>query len=123
MRSGNTEHVRKGLGGTVSDHHSSASGNLLEVRGLTKTFGTLKACDHIDLTIAKGEIHALLGENGAGKSTFVKMVFVPLDPHVVEIRWRVEAVRITSPNAARRIGIGMVFQHFSLFEALTAAEN
>jgi simple sugar transport system ATP-binding protein len=107
----------------VSDHHSSASGNLLEVRGLTKIFGQLKACDSIDLTIARGEIHALLGENGAGKSTLVKMLFGSLEPYSGEIRWKGEPVRIASPSAARKLGIGMVFQHFSLFEALTAAEN
>jgi len=97
--------------------------NLLEVRGLTKIFGTLKACDNVDLTIAKGEIHALLGENGAGKSTLVKMLFGSLEPHSGDIVWNGEKVRIASPNAARKLGIGMVFQHFSLFEALTAAEN
>ena len=96
---------------------------LLDVRGLTKVFGTLKACDGVDLDIAKGEIHALLGENGAGKSTLVKMLFGSLEPNAGEIRWNGEPVRITSPSEARRLGIGMVFQHFSLFEALTAAEN
>jgi general nucleoside transport system ATP-binding protein len=102
----------------------AASGaNLLEVRGLTKIFGKLKACDSIDLSIAKGEIHALLGENGAGKSTLVKMLFGSLEPFSGEIAWNGQAVRIGSPSAARRLGIGMVFQHFSLFEALTAAEN
>lgn len=105
----------------MSAHEDSA--NLLEVRGLTKIFGSLTACDHIDLTIAKGEIHALLGENGAGKSTLVKMLFGSLEPHSGEIRWKAEPVRISNPHAARRLGIGMVFQHFSLFEALTAAEN
>ncbi|MBN9245599.1 MAG: ABC transporter ATP-binding protein [Mesorhizobium sp.] len=100
-----------------------ATGNLLEVRGLTKIFGTLKACDAIDLIVAKGEIHALLGENGAGKSTLVKMLFGSLEPHSGEIRWDGKPVRITSPGAAKKLGIGMVFQHFSLFEALTAAEN
>ncbi len=100
-----------------------ATGNLLEVRGLTKIFGSLTACDHIDLTIAHGEIHALLGENGAGKSTLVKMLFGSLEPHSGEIRWDGKPVRITSPGVAKKLGIGMVFQHFSLFEALTAAEN
>jgi simple sugar transport system ATP-binding protein len=97
--------------------------DLLEVDGLTKVFGTLKACDHVDLTIARAEIHALLGENGAGKSTLVKMLFGSLEPTEGRIRWRGEQVRITSPAQARALGIGMVFQHFSLFEALTAAEN
>ena len=96
---------------------------LLEVRGLTKIFGTLKACDHVDLKIRPGEIHSLLGENGAGKSTLVKMLFGSLEPNSGEILWKGEPVRITSPGVARKLGIGMVFQHFSLFEALTAAEN
>ena len=96
---------------------------LLEVRGLTKIFGQLKACDHVDLTIGKGEIHALLGENGAGKSTLVKMLFGSLEPYSGEIRWNGEPVKITSPSVAKKLGIGMVFQHFSLFEALSAAEN
>ncbi|MEP9390447.1 ABC transporter ATP-binding protein [Mesorhizobium sp. KR9-304] len=97
--------------------------NLLEVRGLTKIFGTLKACDGVDLTIRKGEIHALLGENGAGKSTLVKMLFGSLEPYSGEIRWNGDAVKIGSPSIAKKLGIGMVFQHFSLFEALSAAEN
>lgn len=101
----------------------SAGDRLLEVRGLTKTFGALKACDAVDLTITKGEIHALLGENGAGKSTLVKMLFGSLEPDAGRIAWRGQPVRIASPAVARRLGIGMVFQHFSLFEALTAAEN
>jgi len=96
---------------------------LLDVRGLTKVFGSLTACNHVDLQIARGEIHALLGENGAGKSTLVKMLFGTLSPNSGEIVWDGNAVRIGSPAEARRLGIGMVFQHFSLFEALTAAEN
>ncbi|MBX3577832.1 MAG: ABC transporter ATP-binding protein [Rhizobiaceae bacterium] len=123
MASGNKRHVRKRTGGTVSEDHGSAPADLLEVRGLTKIFGQLKACDSIDLLIARGEIHALLGENGAGKSTLVKMLFGSLEPNAGEIRWNGSPVRITSPSAARKLGIGMVFQHFSLFEALTAAEN
>ncbi|MBX3570266.1 MAG: ABC transporter ATP-binding protein [Rhizobiaceae bacterium] len=99
------------------------AGILLEVRGLTKIFGSLKACDHVDLTVRAGEIHSLLGENGAGKSTLVKMLFGSLEPSEGEIRWNGAPVRIASPSAARKLGIGMVFQHFSLFDALTAAEN
>ncbi|MYZ49392.1 ABC transporter ATP-binding protein [Propylenella binzhouense] len=101
----------------------SDSPPLLETAGLTKRFGSLTACDAIDLRIASGEIHALLGENGAGKSTLVKMLYGALAPDAGEIRWRGEAVSIASPAAARRLGIGMVFQHFSLFEALTVGEN
>ena len=96
---------------------------LLETKGLTKIFGSLRACDGIDLAIAPGEIHALLGENGAGKSTLVKMLFGVLDPSGGEILWKGKPVRIGSPGEARATGIGMVFQHFSLFEALTVAEN
>ncbi len=101
----------------------TTSVNLLEVRGLTKIFGSLKACDSVDLTIRKGEIHALLGENGAGKSTLVKMLFGSLEPHSGEILWNGRPVKISSPGVAKKLGIGMVFQHFSLFEALSAAEN
>lgn len=97
--------------------------SLLQVRGLTKYFGTFAACNGIDLSIAPGEIHALLGENGAGKSTLVKMLFGVLQPSAGEILWQGQAVTVASPGAARQFGIGMVFQHFSLFEALTVAEN
>jgi len=110
-------------GDTVSDKRETGAAPLLEVRGLTKVFGQLRACDDIDLTIGKGEIHALLGENGAGKSTFVKMLFGSLEPASGDIQWNGEKVAIKSPGQARKLGIGMVFQHFSLFEALTAAEN
>lgn len=96
---------------------------LLAVGQLTKLFGSFAACSNIDLDIQPGEIHALLGENGAGKSTLVKMLFGVLAPTSGEIRWQGAPVQIPSPNAARRLGIGMVFQHFSLFEALTVAEN
>ncbi|PYE88243.1 ABC transporter ATP-binding protein [Phyllobacterium leguminum] len=96
---------------------------LLDVRRVTKTFGNLVACDAIDLVIKRGEIHALLGENGAGKSTFVKMLFGSLQPVAGEIFWKGRKVNISSPAVARGLGIGMVFQHFSLFDSLTAAEN
>ncbi|MCV0350043.1 MAG: ABC transporter ATP-binding protein [Nitratireductor sp.] len=111
------------MGAGVDQLHEGEGGGLLDVRGLTKIFGALKACDAIDLSIGKGEIHALLGENGAGKSTLVKMLFGALEPAAGEIHWKGQPVAIHSPGAARHLGIGMVFQHFSLFEALTAAEN
>ncbi|MFZ2101204.1 MAG: ABC transporter ATP-binding protein [Oricola sp.] len=96
---------------------------LLKVEGISKVFGTLKANDGVDLDIVPGEIHALLGENGAGKSTLVKMLFGSLQPDGGTIFWRDRPVTIGNPMQARALGIGMVFQHFSLFDALTAAEN
>ena len=91
--------------------------------GITKDFATLRANDNVDFAIRPGEIHALLGENGAGKSTLVKILYGALQPTSGEIRWRGQPVTIANPAAARRLGIGMVFQHFSLFDSLTVAEN
>lgn len=96
---------------------------LLDAQGLTKRFGDILANDRVDLVINKGEIHALLGENGAGKSTLVKMFYGSLDPDGGEIFWEGRKVSIGNPAAARELGIGMVFQHFSLFEALNVVEN
>ncbi|MBZ0217503.1 MAG: ATP-binding cassette domain-containing protein, partial [Fimbriimonadaceae bacterium] len=96
---------------------------LLEVRNITKAFGTLLANDQVNLKINSGEIHALLGENGAGKSTLVKMMYGVLRPTSGEILWEGKPVEINGPAHARELGIGMVFQHFSLFDALNVAEN
>ena len=96
---------------------------LLELRGIKKIFPGCIANDDIDLTIAPGEIHALLGENGAGKSTLVKMIYGVLRPDQGEILWRGKSVQIDNPASARALGIGMVFQHFSLFESMTTLEN
>ncbi len=96
---------------------------LVEARGLVKRFGAFTANDHVDLSIRPGEIHALLGENGAGKSTLVKMLYGALQPTAGTILWKGEPVTISDPARARDLGIGMVFQHFSLFEALSVTEN
>jgi simple sugar transport system ATP-binding protein len=88
---------------------------LLRLAGIVKSFPGCLANDHVDLAIRAGEIHALLGENGAGKSTLVKIMYGVLRPDAGEIRWRGEPVQIANPAFARKLGIGMVFQHFSLF--------
>jgi general nucleoside transport system ATP-binding protein len=95
----------------------------LALRGITKSFPGVRANDHVDLTLSAGEIHALLGENGAGKSTLVKILYGVLRADEGEILWHGEPADITSPAVARKLGIAMVFQHFSLFETLTVAEN
>ncbi|BBP43890.1 ABC transporter ATP-binding protein [Thiosulfativibrio zosterae] len=95
----------------------------LQLEQITKAFPGCLANDQVHLAILPGEIHALLGENGAGKSTLVKMIYGLLKPDQGQILWEGEAVDISSPKVARSLGIGMVFQHFSLFEALTVLEN
>ncbi|MBI2254830.1 MAG: ABC transporter ATP-binding protein [Proteobacteria bacterium] len=96
---------------------------LLILSGIVKQFPGCLANDHVDLAIMPGEIHALLGENGAGKSTLVKIIYGVQQPDAGEIVWQGTSTVIGSPSMARNLGIGMVFQHFSLFEALTVAEN
>ena len=96
---------------------------LLEANKINKKFGNFTANKDIDISILKGEIHALLGENGAGKSTLVKILYGILKPESGTIKINNEEITISSPNVARKSGIGMVFQHFSLFPALTVAEN
>jgi general nucleoside transport system ATP-binding protein len=96
---------------------------LVALRGITKRYGDLLANDGIDLAIAPGEVHALLGENGAGKSTLVKILYGVVEPSAGEIFFEGRPVTIASPVEARALGLGMVFQHFSLFDELTVAEN
>jgi general nucleoside transport system ATP-binding protein len=96
---------------------------LLKTQGLVKRFGALVANDRVDLAVRAGEVHALLGENGAGKSTLVKMLYGLLQPDAGHILWEGRPVMMTEPRCARQLGIGMVFQHFSLFDAMTVAEN
>ncbi len=96
---------------------------LLEARNMTKLFGELRANDDVTLALKPGEIHALLGENGTGKSTLVKIIYGALQPTSGQLFWQGAPVTVASPAAARELGIGMVFQHFSLFDSLTVLQN
>ena len=95
----------------------------LELQNITKSYGDLKANNDISLSIEPASIHALLGENGAGKSTLVKVIYGSLQADSGQMQWRGEAYTPKSPFEAREQGIAMVFQHFSLFESLSVAEN
>jgi simple sugar transport system ATP-binding protein len=95
----------------------------LALRGITKAYPSVVANDGIDLDVAAGEIHAVLGENGAGKSTLMKIIYGVVSADAGEIRWEGRPVAVRNPAEARALGIGMVFQHFALFETLTVAEN
>ncbi|MGL1957550.1 MAG: ABC transporter ATP-binding protein [Colwellia sp.] len=96
---------------------------LLELWNVSKIFPGVIANDNVNMKLDKGEILALLGENGAGKSTLVKMIYGVNKPDKGAIIWNNREVDIQSPNQARSMGIGMVFQHFSVFETLTVQEN
>ncbi len=101
---------------------ADAGAPALEARGIVKRFGPLLAVDHADFALRPG-VHALLGENGAGKSTLVKILYGYLRADAGEIRIDGERVELKSPAAARRLGVGLVFQHFTLIPALTVTEN
>ena len=107
---------------TPTGLHSSGT-PLLQTIGLTKRYGDFLANDSIDIEIWPQQIHALLGENGAGKSTLVKTVYGLIQPSGGEMLWQGEKMVLSGPSEARARGIGMVFQHFSLFDNLTVAEN
>jgi ABC-type uncharacterized transport system ATPase subunit len=99
------------------------SANRLELRGITKRYPGIVANDGVSLSVRPGEIHAVLGENGAGKSTLMKIIYGAVAADAGDILWDGETVTIPNPAAARRLGIGMVYQHFSLFESVSVAEN
>lgn len=96
---------------------------VIEMRNITKQFGDFKANDNINLQIRKGEIHALLGENGAGKSTLMNVLSGLLQPTSGQIYMDGQPVTIANPTDAKRLGIGMVHQHFMLVDAFTVTEN
>ncbi|WP_298933714.1 ABC transporter ATP-binding protein [uncultured Ruegeria sp.] len=96
---------------------------LLSLQGLTKAYPGVVANDQVSFDIGEGEVHALLGENGAGKSTLVKMIYGLVKPDSGTMLLRGQSFTPSEPRAARADGIAMVFQHFSLFDALNVAEN
>lgn len=96
---------------------------ILELKNLTKIYPSVVANEDVSLLVKSGEIHAVLGENGAGKSTLMKMIYGVTDPDKGVIKWQGKPIKVSSPKIARQLGIGMIFQHFSLFETLTVVEN
>ena len=97
--------------------------SLLKIEGLTKAYPGVVANSEVSFEIAPGEVHALLGENGAGKSTLVKMIYGLVRPDSGGMRLNGAPYAPATPHVARQAGVAMVFQHFSLFEALDVAEN
>jgi simple sugar transport system ATP-binding protein len=103
--------------------HDESQTPRLVLKGISKRFQSVVANDHVGFSVAPGQVHALLGENGAGKSTLVKIIYGVLQADEGQILWNGHEVSINSPKRARELGIGMVFQHFSLFQAMTVLEN
>ena len=97
--------------------------NAIELRGITKTFGSVVANDHIDLDVRRGEILALLGENGSGKTTLMNMISGIYHPDEGSIHVNGREVVINSPMDAKRLGIGMIHQHFKLVDVFSAMDN
>ena len=111
---------------SAADHRADGKADLppaAEFIDISKRFGRVVACDHVNLALTAGRIHGILGENGAGKSTLMKMLIGLVLPDAGEIRLHGDIVRISDPIEAARMGIAMVHQHFSLVEALTVWEN
>jgi ABC-type uncharacterized transport system ATPase subunit len=97
--------------------------NQIDLIHITKRYPGCIANQDVTLRVAKGEIHALLGENGAGKSTLMKIIYGVVKPDSGQMIWEGKQIIVKGAAHARELGIGMVFQHFSLFETLTVAEN
>ncbi len=95
----------------------------LQLAHITKRYPAVVANSDVSLTVQPGETHAVLGENGAGKSTLMKIIYGSVKPDEGSVMWNGQPVHIRNPQEARALGISMVFQHFSLFDTLTVAEN
>ena len=95
----------------------------LELTHISKRYPGVLANDDVSLTVQPGEIHAVLGENGAGKSTLMKIIYGAVKPDAGSVRFNGQPVQVRNPQEARQLGIAMVFQHFSLFDTLSVAEN
>ena len=96
---------------------------LLSLHGITKRYPSVIANDRVSLSVQRGEIHAILGENGAGKSTLMKIIYGAVKADEGTILFNGKPALIRNPQEARQLGISMVFQHFSLFDTLSVAEN
>jgi ABC-type uncharacterized transport system ATPase subunit len=106
----------------ITDASESAR-TRLKLSGITKSYPGVVANRQISLSVLPGQIHAVLGENGAGKSTLMKIIYGAVKPDAGEVHFNGQVVRVANPQEARALGISMVFQHFSLFDTLTVAEN
>ncbi|HMA09635.1 MAG TPA: ABC transporter ATP-binding protein [Ramlibacter sp.] len=95
----------------------------LQLAHITKRYPSVVANNDVSLAVQPGETHAVLGENGAGKSTLMKIIYGSIKPDEGQVVWNGQPVQIRNPQEARALGISMVFQHFSLFDTLTVAEN
>ncbi len=96
---------------------------ILDIQNISKSFPRVKANNKVSFGVKKNTVHAILGENGAGKSTFVKILYGLIKQDEGKIIYKNNELKISSPAEARKVGIGMIFQHFSLFESLTVREN
>ena len=114
------------MSASVSPEAPTATANsapLVSLKGITKRFPAVVANDRVDIDIFGGEVHAILGENGSGKSTLMKVLYGYYQLDAGQVFFQGEPVTLKSPQDARRLRIGMVFQNFTLVPAFTVAEN